>query len=72
MNYNLNKVYLNVIPHVAGMCIMCPKDQISHEAPKLFEVFMKKGVGFFIVAVLTSFSITGVIEYVQVSFDFLK
>jgi hypothetical protein len=51
---------------------MCPKDQISHEAPKLFEVFMKKGVGFFIVAVLTSFSITGVIEYVQVSFDFLK
>lgn len=48
---------------------MCPTDQASHEAPKLFEEFMKKGVGFFIVAVLTSFSITGVIEYIQVNSD---
>ena len=50
---------------------MCPMDQKNHEASELFKVFMKKGVGFFIVAVLTSFSISGVIEYLQVNFKYI-
>ena len=42
-------------------------EQHDDGTKKILEFMMKKGIGLFVIAVLTSLSITGIIQYLQVS-----
>ena len=41
-------------------------DRYSNETKQIHEFLLKKGIGLFVIALLTAFSMSGVIEYMQV------